>query len=990
MQPDRWREIEQLYESALRYPESERAAFLEQTCAGDEDLRREVASLLAQQDAAASFIEIPAMKLVGGYVPEDQESATRVGEIATDIVGRTFAHYRVIEKLGGGGMGVVYTAEDVRLARPVALKFLPEPFQRDRSALERFRREARAASSLNHPHICTIFDIGDQDGRPFIVMELLEGQTLKHRIQGKALPIDDAIALGMQVISALEAAHAKGIVHRDIKPANIFVSGRGQAKVLDFGLAKLAAEGDRPDGASDSGAMTVIGENTLTHAGVAVGTVSYMSPEQAYGKPIDARTDLFSFGAVLYEMATGTRAFPKWLDWTPPAATPELDRELCRIVLKLVEQDPEARYQNASDVLSDLKQLQTRRSTRNSRRWWMTAAALIVLAVFAFVFVSRRPPVQLQAVELTRFTSDAGLSAFPALSRDGKMLAYASDRAGGIMNIWVQQVSGGDPVRVTKGSADDTDPSFSPDGTLIAFRSDRDGGGIYTVPALGGAARRVANGGRRPRFSPDGRWIAYWVGERHQFARNSIFVVGSTGGDPRRLVPTFFSADDPLWSPDSRHVLFLGAEDDRKPAAERYDWWVAPVDGGAPVATGALAALARHGVFPVWREPGDWLDDSIVFAASTSQYASILSTGAINQSSIWSVRVTPNPWRLDGEPRQLTVASGAEAQPTLARAADGPPRLAFTTATTPGNPDIWAIPALGNEGQSLGELQRLTTTIVANTYPSVSSDGSRLVFVSDRQKNTDVFINDLGTGSETALTTTEVNEFSPFLSADNSHVLYYVFRPDRKPSFSFWVVSATGGIPRQVCSDCDGPLYGWSKDTQKVIYRDMPPGRPGRVRVRDIATGRDDVLVEHEQYAITAPRVSADERWIVFQTVISQTQRQIFIAPLRDWRAAPASGWVPITNGRTPDRMPVWAPDGGLLYFLSERDGYRCFWAQRLDPHTRRPRGDPFVFHHFHQPPRSFPSDDFAGLPLSVAADKVVFSMRERTGNIWVARLEAR
>jgi Tol biopolymer transport system component len=604
-----------------------------------------------------------------------------------------------------------------------------------------------------------------------------------------------------------------------------------------------------------------------------------------------------------------------------------------------------------------------------------------------FVFIRQRNET-VQAVELTRVTSDAGLTAYPALSRDGRMLAYASDRAGGIMNIWVRQVGVGDAVRITTGPVDDTEPSFSPDGTMIAFRSERDGGGIYIVPALGGAERRMADQGRSPRFSPDGQSIAYWVGEEHQFASNAVYIVPSTGGESRRLASTFFSAYAPLWSRDGRHVLFLGAEDDKKPVAERYDWWVAPVNGGSPVATGALAALRTKGVFPVSRRPGDWVGDSVLFAASTAQYASVLSTGDVNQSSIWSVHLAPNSWRIEGDPRQLTVATGVEAQPSMALAADGAARLAL--ANTRGNMEVWAVPVQANEGRVTGDTQRITTTVVDNTYPSVSSDGSRLVFVSDRQRNTDVLMMDLRTGVETALTATEVNEFSPFLSADNSKVLYYVFRPALKPSFSFWVVSATGGVPRQVCADCDGPLYGWSSDTQKVIYRDNPPDRPGRVRARYIDSSRDDVLVEHPKYAITFPRLSADERWILFQTVITQTQRGIFVAPLRDWHAAPESSWIPITNGHTPDRMAVWSPDGNLVYFLSERDGFRCFWAQRVDATTKRPRGDPFVVQHFHQARRGFLPDDFSGLPLSVGPDKLVFQMRERTGNIWLATIHVR
>src|SRR5262249_7222401 len=286
VEPERWRQITRLYESALEQPESDRVAFLERVCA-DVELRREVASLLAVQDAA-----------------------TETDEDAADIIGHTFAHYRVVNRLGGGGMGVVFTAEDVRLNRPVALKFLPERFRRDQAALERFRREARAASSLNHPNICTVFDIGEQDGRPFIVMERLEGPKLQHPIQSGPPPLDHVLELGREILSVLEAAHAKGIVHRDIKPANIFITDRGQAKILDFGIAKLVADVESVEVMSASTA-TAIGEHTLTQPGVALGTLSYLSPEQAHGKQVDARSDLFSFGAVLSEMATGKRAFPR-------------------------------------------------------------------------------------------------------------------------------------------------------------------------------------------------------------------------------------------------------------------------------------------------------------------------------------------------------------------------------------------------------------------------------------------------------------------------------------------------------------------------------------------------------------------------------------------------------------------------------------------------------------------------------------------------------
>ncbi len=610
MNPERWRKIESICNSALDMEPDRCRAFLDEACAGDDSLRREVEQLLGLQSEAEGFIERPALEGIEGLAAS--------GEFGS-LSGKTLGHYRLGSRLGRGGMGEVFLAEDTSLDRKVALKFLPEVFTGDPARLARFEREAKLLASLNHPNIAAIYGLEQVEGKRFIVLELVEGETLERRLHKKALPMEEALGICRRIAEGLEAAHEKGVIHRDLKPANVMIDAGGDVKILDFGLAK--ALGDQTKSVADSRSPTIT--EAMTRPGVILGTAAYMSPEQARGKSVDKRADLWAFGCILYECLAGRRAFegetitetlaailksdPDW------QALPETVPSNIRFVLRrCLEKDGNRRLQNAADVRILIEDSfdagESTKPARRSRLAWSLAAAFLVttLALSLSHFRSKEPAV----AEPVRFEIEPRTvldwSGAFAVSPDGRHLAFSGTGADGRNCVWIRSL-GSPEVRPVSGTESERILSifWSPDGSRIIYASNRDGGALnlYQIPTSGTQDEELllkTNEHKWPTsWSRDKRFLLYTTVDPQ--TRADLCVLPLEDRKPKEYVRTEANELDARFSPDMRRVAYVSDESGRYEVYVR-DFTQSP---GMQVETGVKVQVsAEGGLGPRWRQDG--------------------------------------------------------------------------------------------------------------------------------------------------------------------------------------------------------------------------------------------------------------------------------------------------------------------------------------------------------------------------------------------------
>lgn len=618
--------------------------------------------------------------------------------------------------------------------------------------------------------------------------------------------------------------------------------------------------------------------------------------------------------------------------------------------------------------------------------------ALLVLLLLVVWSWQRTQPV---GTELIKLTDGTGLTADPAISPDGKLIAYASDRESvGNLNVWVQQLGPErNAVQLTHEDVNASEPAFSPDGARIAFRSKKAGGGIYLIPVIGGEPTRLTSFGRSPRFSPDGHWIAFWAGGSDAIVPSvngagAVYMVASAGGEPKRLGLDLSTAGNPVWSPDGRHLLVYVSPKTGY-AWDTADWWLVPLDGTPSMRTGDFSALRRQGFaigFDRIPRLSQWSKDFITFAA-----------GFGDGVNAWRAPVSADGL-INGPAERLTSGTTLEISPTLSANGD----LLFASLNR--NAAVWSLPADPDQAKLQGELKKITEG-VTEILPSASAAGTKLAFTAAHTRDHDGLgkvgfgptgslqepmglpheaaelqtrVRDLATGKEAAISSAAVPQWHPQISRDGTMVAYTSGKPGQ-----LYAAPANGGSPRMILGGANKMIWDWSLDNSRLLFSSADD----RIHSLDLKSGSDRLFLDQPNATFFQAKFSPDDQWIAVEGAYGtegKGQSRILLVPLENGVPAPPDRWIAIDHHDNGwDDKPRWSPNGNLIYFVSDRDGYLCLWAQRLESRTKKPVATPFAVYHFHKERLSMANLDSGILEIGIAKDKIIVGLGELTGNIW-------